>query len=149
MYVYTDDRRKMEGADSRQLGTFLTGAGSVLYLLSIICGFSRTGMLFSNVAFFAGILLILGVGRCKRLFFGEKHLVATVFIGIGVLLIMANKGFLGTICQSAGIFMLFGGFLPVLLSKLRRMPVIGQYMKFSLPGFVYKMKDDSEETLPL
>lgn len=138
----------MEGLDSRQLGTFLTGSGSVVYLLSILCGFSRTGMLISNVAFFAGILLILGVGRCQRLFLGEKHLVATVFIGFGAVLIIANKGFFGFICQGAGIFMLFGGFLPVLLSKLRRMPVIGQYMKFSLPGFVYKMKD-SEETLPL
>lgn len=130
------------------MGTFLTEAGSVLYLLSVIFGFSRTGLLIANVAFFTGIFLILGSRKCQRLFLSEKHIISTAFIGFGVLLVILNKGVLGAICQFVGIFMLFGGFLPVLISKLRKMPVIGQYMKFSLPGFVYKMKDDSEE-LPL
>jgi len=133
-------------ASLRQVGVFLTGAGSLLFLSSVFANFSRPVLLISNLLFVAGVACLLGIQKGLRLFFRRKHIPATIAIAAGLVCIVVNHGFVGMMVQLTGSFLMFGGFLPVIFARLRKLPVIGPRLRVALPQFVYDM--NSDEALP-
>lgn len=137
--IIMDDRED----DTRQIGALLTGIGGLCYVVSIIA-FSRTGMLVSNIAFFAGVFIILGLNRTRRLLVGEKRITASALLVGGFIAIALDRRVSGLLAQLSGAFLLFGGFLPILLNKAKRLPVVGPYVRVALPAFVYQMNSHDE-----
>jgi hypothetical protein len=133
-------------ATNRQAGVFLTAVGGLWFLSAAFVGFKRWILISSNALFFTGIGLIIGTEKLERLFLAPKHLRASVCLVLGFLLILFNRGMLGWTIQILGAFLLFGGFLPVILKKFRRIPGIGDHVRVTLPKFVYDM--NPEESLP-
>jgi hypothetical protein len=130
----------------RQLGVFLTGIGSLLFVSSVFAGFGRGILLTSNVSFVVGVFCILGFQKACKLFFQPRHIPATLALAIGLAFIAFCHGFIGLVCQLIGAFLMFGGFLPIVFNRLRKVPVVGPYLRVPLPRFVYGM--NAEEMLP-
>jgi hypothetical protein len=130
----------------RQLGVFLTGIGSLLFVSSVLTRFSRGVLLTSNASFIAGVFCILGFRKACGLFFRPRHIPATIALATGIAFIALRRGPIGAVWQLIGAFLMFGGFLPVVFNRLRKVPVIGPYLRVPLPRFVYGM--NAEETLP-
>jgi hypothetical protein len=129
----------------RQLGSLLTGIGSTVYLCSVFARFSRGVLATANILFFLGIFLILGAERSQRLLLRKAHAPATALFALGFVFILADRGRLGFLCDLIAAFLMFGGFLPVVVNRLRKLPYIGPYLRIALPGFLYGI---GEESLP-
>ena len=68
---------------NKQLGYFLTGIGSIGFLIGIILKFHKNLILISNVLFFLGIFFTIGIEGYKKLFFYKKRKIGTIFFLIG------------------------------------------------------------------
>jgi hypothetical protein len=132
-----------------QFGVVITGIGVVCFIVSTFARFSRFVLLLANILFFSGIVCTLGLMKSHNLFLSQKRIPATVMLGLGLVLILFNHGFLGLIAQLAGSFVLFGGFLPIIMKRARKIPGIGEYFRFALPGFMYSMNQENNTDLPI
>lgn len=135
----------MSETDYKSLGTLLTVAGGLSFISSIFSGFNRRMTIVSNVLFFLGVFLVLGIKKFISFITNKKRMLGTIIYSIGFLLILFGRNGWGGFLQIFGLLAMFGGFIPKLLNKMQKLPYIGKYFRFALPSFLY---DISNEELP-
>ncbi|KAJ2778541.1 Golgi Transport [Coemansia javaensis] len=107
------------------LGLLLTGLGVVLL-------FDAGLIAVGNIAFLAGISMIIGVQKTVVFFTRRDKLRGSVAFFAGFLLVLVKWPIFGILVEAFGFLNLFGDFFPVVISFLRSLPVVGRV--FSLPG---------------
>jgi hypothetical protein len=76
--------------------------------------------------------MIIGFERTFRFFFQRYKLKSTALFFGGILLVLIGWPLIGMIIEFYGFFLLFGGFIPIVINFLRRLPIIGSILL--LPG---------------
>lgn len=128
------------------LGTLLTIAGFLSFISGLFTGCTRKTMIISNLLFFIGVYIILGMQKFISFVTNKKRIPGTVIFSIGLLLIIFGRNYIGTLAEIIGIFLMFNGFLPRVMTFLRRLPYVGKYFrKIHLPAWMY----DNDDTLPM
>ncbi|KAJ2716211.1 Golgi Transport [Coemansia spiralis] len=107
------------------LGLLLTGLGVVLF-------FDAGLIAVGNIAFLAGISMIIGVQKTTVFFTRRDKLRGSIAFFAGFLLVLIKWPIVGIFVEAFGFLNLFGDFFPVVVSFLRSLPVVGRV--FSLPG---------------
>ncbi|KAK2158615.1 hypothetical protein NP493_1781g00039 [Ridgeia piscesae] len=94
--------------------------------------FDRGLLAIGNILFLTGLAFVIGLERTFRFFF-QKHKLrgSGAFIG-GIVVVLLGWPAIGMLVEIYGFVYLFGGFLPVAVNFLRRVPVIG--MLLNMPG---------------
>ncbi|RNA02355.1 vesicle transport GOT1B-like [Brachionus plicatilis] len=118
--------------DLQKIGIGLSGFGLFFLTLGMLLLFDKGLLAIGNILFISGISLIIGLERTVKFFFGPQKLKGSVFFFGGVFIVLIGWPLIGILIELYGFIYLFGGFLPVVVSFLRRIPFIGTL--FSLPG---------------
>lgn len=105
----------------KKVGSVLTGLAGLLFSIAVMMKFHRGLLLLSNLLFFAGLIVILGIEKFQKLFTQQQRLPGTICFGIGIFCIVINKGFLGFLSDLVGIYICFGGFVRMMITRVRKL----------------------------
>lgn len=122
-------------SDLRKIGIGLTAFGLAFSVLGVALLFDKGLLAMGNVLFLAGVMLIIGPRRAVRFFFQKRKAKGSAFFFAGMALVLVGVPILGMFVEVFGFVNLFGDFFPVVISFLRRMPVIGNFL--NLPGIKF------------
>ncbi|XP_072034795.1 vesicle transport protein GOT1B-like [Amphiura filiformis] len=122
----------IEISDFQKIGVGLTGFGVFFLFLGIMFFFDKGLLAIGNILFLVGLSFVIGLERTFKFFFQQHKLKATAFFIGGMLIVLIGWPLIGMCVETYGFFLLFGGFLPVAINFLRRVPVIGTLL--NLPG---------------
>ena len=115
--------------DMTKIGVFLTSCGVFFMFLGMIFFLDSSLLTLGNLLFMAGVVLVMGLERCKTFFFAEGRLRATACFLLGIILVMLGWCFIGLIVQGFGGLNLFGNFFPMAVRVLEMTPIIGPLMR--------------------
>lgn len=124
-------------SDLRKIGIGLTACGLVFTMFGIAFLFDKGLLAMGNVLFLAGVMLIIGPQRAVRFFFQKRKAKGSLFFFSGMAFVLIGWPIIGMGVELFGFVNLFGDFFPVVISFLRRTPVIGNLL--NLP-FVRKVR---------
>ena len=132
----------MNEENMMQLGKILSGIGGAGFLIGFAANAHRGMLICSNFLFFVGIFLIIGFERAKKLFLRPSYIKGTGFLIFGLILTIFNHGFVGSAIQLVGAYFVFGGFIPVIMVHLRKLPIIGPIFKANFDSYGHKKDED-------
>lgn len=115
-------------SDVRKIGIGLTAFGIAFTGLGVLMLFEKGLLAMGNVLFLAGVTLIIGPSRSVRFFFQKKKAKGSLFFFAGMFLVLIGWPVIGVALELYGFFVLFGDFVPVVISFCRRMPVVGNLL---------------------
>lgn len=118
--------------DLQKIGIGLLGFGSFFLFLGVLFLFDKGLLAIGNILFIAGLCLIIGLERTIKFFFGPQKLKGSLFFFGGVFIVLFGWPLVGMLIEIYGFIALFGGFLPVAVNFLKRIPFLGTFL--SLPG---------------
>ncbi|XP_041485288.1 vesicle transport protein GOT1B-like [Lytechinus pictus] len=121
-----------EVTDTQKIGIGLSGFGMFFLFLGVVFLFDKGLLALGNILFLCGLAFVIGLGRTFAFFFQPHKLKGTGFFLGGIFIVLIGWPLIGMIIETYGFFVLFGGFFPVAINFLRRVPVIGTIM--NLPG---------------
>ena len=128
----------------KNMGALFAFAGGVSFISGVFGGCKKTPIIVSNVLVIVGMILVLRENFIK--FITKKNkMPGCIVFAVGLVLILINHNIFGTLIELVGAGLLFGGFIPRLITALRKIPYIGKYFRFSLPSWMYQ----NNEELPL
>lgn len=116
----------------------LTSFGVLFMLLGVILFFDKGLLAIGNILFLAGLLLVIGLSK-TYLFFArsQKWLGTLTFFG-GILLVFIGWPLIGMGVEMFGFINLFGDFFPVVVSFLKKLPIIGTFLELPIISSVIK-----------
>eukprot|EP00011_Vannellida_sp_DIVA3-517-6-12_P002644 CAMPEP_0114609976 /NCGR_PEP_ID=MMETSP0168-20121206/3361_1 /TAXON_ID=95228 ORGANISM="Vannella sp., Strain DIVA3 517/6/12" /NCGR_SAMPLE_ID=MMETSP0168 /ASSEMBLY_ACC=CAM_ASM_000044 /LENGTH=111 /DNA_ID=CAMNT_0001820901 /DNA_START=271 /DNA_END=606 /DNA_ORIENTATION=- len=109
--------------------------------------FDRALLAFGNLLFLTGVVLVIGLQKTMSFFFQPRKMKGTALFLGGITLVLFKWPIIGMCIEIFGFINLFGDFLPIVLSTLRRMPVIGSLLM--LPGLRQFTDNYAETQLPV
>ncbi|KAF6027110.1 GOLT1B [Bugula neritina] len=118
--------------DFQKIGVGLAGFGFVFLFLGVVLLFDKGLLAIGNILFLAGLAFLIGLDRTFRFFFQTHKWRGTAFFLGGIFIVLCGWPMIGMIVECYGFFLLFGGFIPVAINFLMRIPVLGTLL--SLPG---------------
>ena len=122
-------------SDNTKIGMFMTGLGVFFLLLGILFFFDAGLLAIGNVLFLVGIPLMIGWRRALDFFNPMKRAGSTrgvVCFVVGLLLVLYRWALVGIIVELIGMVELFGRFLPLVVTALRTLPIVGPILKAPL-----------------
>ncbi|KAK7098696.1 vesicle transport protein GOT1B-like [Littorina saxatilis] len=122
----------MQITDFQKIGVGLAGFGIAFLFLGMMMFFDKGLLAIGNILFICGLTFVIGLERTFRFFFQKHKVKATGFFAGGILIVLLGWPVVGMILEMYGFFLLFGGFVPVAVNFLRRVPVVGTIL--NLPG---------------
>jgi len=122
----------MQITDSQKIGIGLAGFGVLFLFMGVVLLFDKGLLAIGNILFLAGLAFLIGFDRTFRFFFQAHKWRGTAFFLGGIFVVLMGWPMIGMIVEGYGFFLLFGGFIPVVLNFLQRIPVVGNIL--SLPG---------------
>ena len=127
-----------ELTDLQKIGLGLVGFGSCFLTLGMFLFLDRVLLGLGNILFLAGLCLLIGISRTTQFFWQPGNPVkmkgTAAFFG-GIMIVLFGWPMIGMLVEFYGFFVLFSGFLPVIISFVRRIPVIGNVL--NLPFIRY------------
>ncbi|CAF1167456.1 unnamed protein product [Rotaria magnacalcarata] len=119
-------------SDFQKIGLGLSIFGVGFIFLGMIFLFDKGLLAVGNILFLAGLSMIIGFERTLRFFFQRNKIKATLLFFGGISIVLFGYPLVGMIFEIYGFFLLFGGFIPIAINFLRRLPIIGSILL--LPG---------------
>jgi len=118
--------------DTQKIGVGLAGFGIAFLFLGMLLFFDKGLLAIGNILFITGLTFVIGIERTLRFFF-QRHKVkgSSLFFG-GILIVLIGWPVVGMAVETWGFIILFGGFIPVAINFLRRIPILGTIL--NLPG---------------
>ncbi|KAI0301084.1 putative GOT1-membrane protein required for ER to Golgi transport [Multifurca ochricompacta] len=114
--------------DMQKIGVGLTSFGTFFMLLGVMLFFDGALLALGNILFLGGLFLIIGPQKTFYFFSRKNKLRGTAcFLG-GILLVFLKWPTVGVLVEMFGFLNLFGDFFPVILTFLRQLPFIGQFL---------------------
>ncbi|CCA72439.1 probable GOT1-Membrane protein required for ER to Golgi transport [Serendipita indica DSM 11827] len=114
--------------DAQKIGVGLTSFGAFFMFLGVMLFFDGGLLALGNILFVSGLTLIIGPQKTFYFFARKNKLRGTICFFGGILLVFFKRPFIGMIVETFGFLNLFGDFFPVILSFLRQLPVIGNFL---------------------
>jgi len=97
-------------------------------MLGVMLFFDGALLALGNILFLGGLFLIIGPQKTFYFFARRNKLRGTAcFLG-GILLVFFKWPTIGVLVEMFGFLNLFGDFFPVILTFLRQLPFIGQFL---------------------
>ncbi|GBC02788.1 hypothetical protein RclHR1_04820006 [Rhizophagus clarus] len=112
-------------SDTQKIGVGLTAFGVGFMFLGILLFFDGGLLAIGNILFLSGITLIIGFNKTVFFFARKNKIRGTICFFGGILLVFLKWPKTGIIVEFFGFLNLFGDFFPVVISFLRKVPVIG------------------------
>ncbi|KZS98364.1 Got1-domain-containing protein [Sistotremastrum niveocremeum HHB9708] len=114
--------------DAQKIGVALTSFGALFMLLGVALFFDGALLALGNILFVSGLTLIIGPQKTFYFFARKQKLRGTIcFLG-GIILVFIKWPFVGMCVETFGFLNLFGDFFPVILTFMRQLPVIGNFL---------------------
>ncbi|KAH9991764.1 putative GOT1-membrane protein required for ER to Golgi transport [Russula vinacea] len=114
--------------DMQKIGVGLTTFGALFMMLGIMLFFDGALLALGNILFLGGLFLIIGPQKTFYFFARKNKLRGTAcFLG-GILLVFFKWPTIGVLVEMFGFLNLFGDFFPVIITFLRQLPFIGQFL---------------------
>jgi len=114
--------------DMQKIGVGLTSFGVFFMMLGVMLFFDGALLALGNILFLGGLFLIIGPQKTFYFFARKNKLRGTVcFLG-GILLVFIKWPTIGVLVEMFGFLNLFGDFFPVIITFLRQLPFIGQFL---------------------
>jgi len=114
--------------DMQKIGVGLTSFGVFFMMLGVMLLFDGALLALGNVLFLGGLFLIIGPQKTFYFFARKNKLRGTAcFLG-GILLVFLKWPTIGVLVEMFGFLNLFGDFFPVIVTFLRQLPFIGQFL---------------------
>ncbi|KAH9983603.1 putative GOT1-membrane protein required for ER to Golgi transport [Russula compacta] len=114
--------------DMQKIGVGLTSFGALFMILGVMLLFDGALLALGNILFLGGLFLIIGPQKTFYFFARRNKLRGTAcFLG-GILLVFLKWPAIGVLVEMFGFLNLFGDFFPVILTFLRQLPFIGQFL---------------------
>ncbi|KAF8473024.1 Got1-domain-containing protein [Russula ochroleuca] len=114
--------------DMQKIGVGLTSFGALFMMLGIMLFFDGALLALGNILFLGGLFLIIGPQKTFYFFARKNKLRGTAcFLG-GILLVFFKWPTIGVLVEMFGFLNLFGDFFPVIITFLRQLPFIGQFL---------------------
>eukprot|EP00056_Hartaetosiga_gracilis_P018939 m.12444 g.12444 ORF g.12444 m.12444 type:complete len:139 (+) comp7210_c0_seq1:91-507(+) len=119
--------------DLQKIGIGLTAFGLFFLLLGVLLFFDHGLLAIGNVLFISGLACLIGLANTFSFFFQPtpQKIKGSVFFFGGILTILWFSSIIGILLEGVGLYFLFGGFIPVIIGFLRRLPVVS--LVFTLP----------------
>ncbi|KAH6571752.1 hypothetical protein BASA50_001660 [Batrachochytrium salamandrivorans] len=133
--------------DTQKIGVGLTAFGIFFMLLGILLFFDGGLVAIGNILFLGGLTLVIGISKTVTFFSRKEKIRGTVCFFLGVILVFLKWPFVGVCIELFGFINLFGDFLPVVISFLRRLPIIGPLL--NLPGISFIVDKVGGKQLPV
>jgi len=112
----------------QKIGVGLTSFGGLFMMLGVMLFFDGALLALGNILFLGGLFLIIGPQKTFYFFARRNKLRGTAcFLG-GILLVFFKWPTIGVLVEMFGFLNLFGDFFPVILTFLRQLPFIGQFL---------------------
>ena len=108
--------------DTTEIGVTLTGLGALFLFLGVVFFFDRGLLAMGNVLFLAGVIVILGVQSALKFFLKQKNYKGSLFFVVGVVLVVWGWTLVGFGVELYGMWGLFAGVFPAMLTFLRTVP---------------------------
>ncbi|XP_076763453.1 vesicle transport protein GOT1B [Xylocopa sonorina] len=121
-----------EATDTLKIGVGLVGFGVSFLFLGVLLLFDKGLLAIGNILFISGLGCVIGPKRTLSFFFQRHKIKASVsFLG-GIIVVLTGWPIVGMILETYGFILLFGGFFPVAINILRKVP--GLRIILNLPG---------------
>ncbi|CAD6884739.1 unnamed protein product [Tilletia controversa] len=117
--------------DQQKIGAGLVSFGTFFLFLGIMLFFDHALLALGNVLFTAGITLLIGPQKTFYFFARKQKIRGTACFFAGMFLVFIKWTFVGMLVELFGFLNLFGDFFPVILTFLRQLPIVGNFL--SLP----------------
>lgn len=115
-------------SDFRKIGIGLTAFGLAFTSLGVVLMFDKGLLAMGNVLFLSGVMMIIGPQRSVKFFFQKKKARGSCFFFAGMALVLLRSPVIGILIEAWGFINLFGDFFPIVLSFLRRVPILGNIL---------------------
>ncbi|KAF0364793.1 Got1-domain-containing protein [Gigaspora margarita] len=116
-------------------------------LLGVLLLFDGGLLAIGNILFLSGITLIIGFNKTLIFFARRNKIRGTICFFGGILLVFLKWPVLGMVIELFGFLNLFGDFFPVIVSFLRKLPVIGSLL--NAPGISHAVDKITGSKLPV
>ncbi|KYQ93537.1 golgi transport protein 1 [Tieghemostelium lacteum] len=117
--------------DQQKIGVMLSAMGSFFSILGIFLFLDRGLLAIGNLLFISGIVLILGLHKTSKFFFQVKKIKGTICFFFGILIVIFTKWtFVGLLIEIFGFINLFGDAFPIVISVMRKLPIIGNILNY-------------------
>lgn len=138
----------LEITDIQKIGIGLTGFGVSFLMLGVLLMFDRGLLAIGNILFISGLAFVIGLERTFRFFFQLHKWRGTGALFGGITAVLAGWPFVGMIIETYGFIVLFSGFFPVVVNFLRRVPVLGMFLRLPFIGsFIDRLAGDTSRTM--
>jgi hypothetical protein len=118
--------------DLQAIGCGVTGFGAVFFLIAILRLFNRRFLITADVLLLLGISLMMHPPAFIAHLIQKDKLKGTIAFSAGMALVCLKLAFAGAICEIVGVYWLFGGFLPLFVSLLSKIPIVGSLIPSAL-----------------
>ncbi|KAH3765936.1 vesicle transporter GOT1B [Pelomyxa schiedti] len=133
--------------DTQKIGALLAAAGGFFTFLGVIMFLDRGLLAIGNILFLVGVVMLIGPGRTGRFFWQPSKRRGSVCFFLGMFLVLIGWVFTGLMIEIFGVVNLFGDFFPMLITPLRRIPVIGTFLSLPIINSIIEMCLGSHSSL--
>lgn len=137
--------------DNAKIGVLLVGLGVLFLFLGVLLFFDPGLLAIGNILFLAGFPFIIGFSRAVAFFNPlqpRAKVRAIVCFFAGVALVLLRWGFLGLVVELLGLGEMMAPLLPIVLSSLRSLPVVGAFFSLPVIGTVFDRLAGSKAKRP-
>jgi hypothetical protein len=118
--------------DIEVIGAGVTGFGVAFFILGIFTFLNRKLLVTSTILVVLGLGMGVGPISLAKLLIRKDRLKGTIAYFAGVVLVFLKLSLPGVACEVVGAYWLFGGFLPIVLSIVSRIPIVGHFIPSSM-----------------
>lgn len=123
--------------DLKIIGLGLLGFGTGFFILGIILLLDRAMLVMSNILLVFGIVILMSPKGFLTFVLQKDKKQGSIAFSLGICLVICKLPLPGIICEVTGAYWLFGGFWPMLISLLLKIPYISDIIPF-----LSKQKED-------
>jgi hypothetical protein len=122
--------------DNQKVAMVCVGLGVVFLLLGMILLFDSGLLAIGNILFLVGLTMLFGIQSCLSFFNPMRKPRGVICFALGVILVLMRWSVIGMLVEIIGMVEMFGTFLPMVVSVLRGVPLIGPFLRLPLVSVV-------------
>ena len=113
-------------SEKQKVGVVVTAAGIALLYFGVMMYFDQGLLLFGNALLLVGLAVLLGFVKLAEVLLLQAKLQGSGMFFGGMFLVYYGFCIVGILLELYGAFLLFGGFVPIMLDYLRQVPLLGR-----------------------
>ncbi|KAN0022246.1 hypothetical protein ACTFIV_006416 [Dictyostelium citrinum] len=132
--------------DQQKIGAMLSAMGLFFGFLGVLLFLDRNLLALGNLLLVSGIVLILGLQKTTKFFAQKKKIKGTILFFFGIIVLLVTRWtFVGMVIEIFGFVNLFGDAFPIVISILRKLPIIGNILNHPIVNRLLQKADSGNE----